>query len=214
MTEIGKEQRSVEQVRRLLAAIGCPATRIEPLPSQGRSRPDVLVEICGRKIKIMIETTDYHGDERQMGGSDLRKQEEKDAREGRLKTYGVPIDPLPGLTKRIEEKTKKRYDVSGADEVWLAIFAGVPQPGAVASTLIDTTFLDCGKLNTQTGLMLQNSQFSRCYVFCELTEKGHPVAYCWTKEDQWQEIEIKVRQEQIYSAQPPSFWDIQKGLKE
>ncbi|MHB8455726.1 MAG: hypothetical protein ACYDDO_13775 [Acidiferrobacterales bacterium] len=204
MDETTKAQRPVEQVRRLLDALQCPATRIEPLPPP---RPDVQAEIRGRII--MIEATDYHGDEQQ-GSSRLRQQEEKDARAGRLRGYCPPIDPLPGLTKRIEEKTQKRYDVSGTNEVWLAIFAGVSQLGAFASTVLLPESLDCGKLNTQTNRLFQESPFSRCYLFCEMTDQG-PVAYGWTRKDPWQRISI--HQEQSHSTLAPSFWDIQKALK-
>ncbi len=183
MDESTKGHRSVEQVRRLLAYMGFCATRLELQRPPG---PDVLAEIAGRKIGI--ETTDYHGGEQVSGGSNLRKREEKDVRDGRPTAYWVPIDPLPGLTKRIEEKSKKRYETSGIDEVWLAIFAGVPQHGAVASTFMFTLFLNCEKLHSQTDAMLRNSQFSRCYLFCGLTAGDHPVVYLWTKADRWHEL--------------------------
>lgn len=184
MEETEKGQRSSEQVRRLLAAIGCDTNKIAP---QRPPKPDLLVVISDRRIAI--ETTDYHGDEQIMGGSNLRKQEEKDAREDKVKGYWVSTDPLPGITKRIREKTKKAYDTSGADETWLAIFAGVPQPGTLASTFIFKLAVNCSKLNEQTGDMLKTSLFSRCYLHCAMTENRHSVIFCWTKESGWQEIQ-------------------------
>ncbi|HVC37540.1 MAG TPA: hypothetical protein VNF46_03965 [Gammaproteobacteria bacterium] len=165
MDETEKGQRSSEQVRRLLASIGSKASGIAP---QCPPKPDLLVVISDRRIAI--ETTDYHSDEQIMGGSNLRKQEEKDAREGKIKGYWVPPDPLPGITKRIGEKTKKAYDTSGADETWLAIFAGVSQLGALASTFIFKLAVNCSKLNEHTGDMLKTSLFSRCYLHCAITE--------------------------------------------
>src|SRR5713226_3715597 len=97
-----KEQRSVEQVKRLLAALGWSTTRIYPIAPEDRSRPDVLVEIDGHKIAI--EATDYHGDEKERGGSPLRREERQDAATGRIKAYWGSTDSMPGLVKRIKEK--------------------------------------------------------------------------------------------------------------
>ncbi|MHB8405311.1 MAG: hypothetical protein ACYDCJ_07820 [Gammaproteobacteria bacterium] len=72
MDETEKGQRSSEQVRRLLAAIGCDTNKIAP---QRPPKPYLLVVISDRRIAI--ETTDYHGNEQRMGDSNLRNQEEK-----------------------------------------------------------------------------------------------------------------------------------------
>lgn len=64
-----KEQRSVAQVAGLFRALGWPAAQIQ---SQVPPRPDVLVDVDGRRIAV--EATDYHGDEAIRGGSSLRKR--------------------------------------------------------------------------------------------------------------------------------------------
>ncbi len=93
--------------------------------------------------------------------------------QGRLSNRVLePTDPLPGITKRIGEKTKKAYDTSGADETWLAIFAGASQPVALASTFIFKLAVNCSKLNEQTGDMLKTSLFSRYYLHCAMTESA------------------------------------------
>lgn len=200
-----KELRSVEQVKRLLTALGYQFTRIEAVAPP---RPDVFADVDGRRISI--ETTDYHGYEKEKGGSPLRREEERDIEAGRMKAYWGAAKSEAGLTRRISEKTAKSYDVSDANELWLAIFAGVPQLGAVASTFLPTIFLNLDELNKQTISLLENSQFSRCYLFCELTENG-PKLYCWIKDNQWHEIKIANREPAEEATL--SFWDIQQLLK-
>lgn len=204
MVEMKKEERSVGQVRRLLAALGCAATRIEP---RRPPRPDVLAEIGGKNVGI--ETTDYHGGESEKGGSELRKRETQDANANRVNTYSVVLDPIPGLVKSIGRKTQKSYDLSGADDLWLAIFAAVAQPGAVASTFLFPQALDLEKLEAATSSVLQKSRFSRCYLFCELVANNGPVIYCWKKESRWH----KVNHGRTNSTQGPTFWDIQKEFQ-
>lgn len=196
-----KEERSVVQVDRLLNTLGLNPRRVSPtLPP----RPDVFAEVDGRRIAI--ETTDYHGDESSHGGSALRRHEQHDAA-GRIRTYAVPANSLRGLVYRIQAKMSKQYDLSGTDEAWLAIFAGVPQSGATAATFLVTTFLNSQQLTIQTTPLLEASIFHRSYVFCELTETGHPRLYAWEKGHTWTEVRLSGQSPWLPS---PTFWDIQK----
>ncbi|MGH2360047.1 MAG: hypothetical protein ACRDGM_05835, partial [bacterium] len=164
-----KEQRSVVQVERLLNALGLGSAQARPdIPP----RPDVFAEVAGRRIAI--ETTDYHGDETSLGGSAVRRHEQRDAAIGRIRTYAVPAHPLHGLVSRIHAKVSKRYDLSVTDEAWLTIFAGVPQSGATAATFLFTTFLNCQQLSVHTTPLLETSIFARSYILCDLTESGQP----------------------------------------
>lgn len=197
-----KEQRSVVQIERLLNMLGLGGAQVRPdIPP----RPDVFAEVDGRRIAI--ETTDYHGDETSLGGSAVRKHEQHDAAAGRIRTYPVPADPLRGLPCRIEAKTSKQYDLSGVDEVWLAIFAGVPQSGAAAATFLVTTFLNSQQLTIHTVPLLEASIFRRSYILCELTETGHPRLYAWEKGRAWTELSLPGQAPPLPS---PTFWDIQK----
>lgn len=205
---IGKEQRSAAQVGRLFRAIGRPDARIQP---QAPPRPDTLVEIDGKRIAI--ETTDFHGDEGERGGSALRKEEERHAAPGQIRGYWPPYNPLPRLVRRINAKAFKSYDLTGADEFWLAIFAGVPQEGAVASTSLFPMALDCQELTTLTTLTassLENSQFVKCHIFCELAVSG-PCLYSWQRGARWREVPLPGRRTD--SEPSLTFWDIQKLFK-
>jgi len=200
-----KELRSVAQVGRLLSALGRPDAQIQ---QQAPPRPDVLVEIDGRRIAV--EATDYHGDEANRGGSVLRKQEGHHAAAGQTRVYAVSLDPLPGLVRRINEKASNSYELTGADEFWLAIFAGVPQWGAVASTFLFPPSLDCKRLSELTASSLQKSQFVCCHIFCELADNG-PRFYSWREGGHWSEVALPGRRAK--SMPSPTFWDIQKLFK-
>jgi len=197
-----KEQRSVVQVGRLLNALGRGGAQVRPdIPPH----PDVFAEVDGRRIAI--ETTDYHGDETTHGGSAIRRHEQNDAAAGRIRTYAVPADPLHGLVRRIRAKVSKQYDVSAADEAWLAIFAGVPQSGGAAATFLVTTFLNCQQLTSHTAPLLETSVFGRSYILCELTETGQPKLYAWEKGHAWNDVRLPG---QRTPAPSPTSWDIQK----
>ena len=172
-----KEQRSIEQVRQLLGALGFDRAPVLP---ESPPRLDVFPEVDNRRIAI--EATDYHADRMSPGGSAIRRGEQLDLRAGRRRTYAVPIDPLPGLVCCIQAKETKRYEVSATDEVWLAIFAGVPQLGAAATTFLVTTFFNVHHLTAHTADLLETSVFGRCYILCGLTEAGQPKVYSWRKD--------------------------------
>ena len=196
------EQRSVEQVRRLLGALGFGDAQVRP---DSPPRPDVFAEVEGRRIAI--EATDFHGDETSRGGSAIRRDEQRDAVVGRMRTYAVPAEPLHGLVSRIHAKASKHYELSGTDEAWLAIFAGMPQTGAAAATFLVTTFLNCQQLTVHTTDLLETSVFRRSYILCELTEAGQPKLYSWEKGHAWAEVMLPG---EVTPRPSPTFWDIQR----
>ena len=165
----------------------------------------MFAEVDSRRISI--ETTDYHGDETNHGGSAVRRDERHDAGAGRMRTYALPATPLHGLVCRIQAKVSKQYDLSAIDEAWLAIFAGVPQSGAAAATLLITTFLNCQQLTVHTAPLLETSIFVRSYIFCELNETGQPKLYAWEKGRAWSEVRLPGQATPLVST---TFWDIQR----
>lgn len=177
-----KDQKQIEQVRRLFAALNLSAYTLSP---QQPPYADVLAVNSNRRI--YIEVTDFHSDENCRGGSKLRNKVEKELKMGNVNSHWVSPDPHPGLFYRISEKAEKHYDrLHATDEIWLAIFAGVPQL-AVIPTMLITPFLRCLQLTTQTKSLLEASQFSRCYIFCELNESGNSKLYAWCRGGSWME---------------------------
>ena len=199
-----KEEESVERVGRLFSALGLG---IANLQADRPPRPDVRAQIGSRQIAI--ETTDYHGGERTRGGSLVRRQEEQDFAANQLRAYWLPADPLKGLVARIRAKVSKHYDVSATDEVWLAIFAGLPQPGATAATFLLKTFLNCPKLTDHTASLLEASIFSRSYILCGHTEAGQPKLYVWKKYEIWTEVKLADRTPETKAS---TFWEIRNLL--
>lgn len=112
--------------------------------------------------------------------------------------------------KRISEKASKHYDLAGADELWLVIFACAPQWGATAATFLFPPALDCQRLSALTTSILQASQFIGCQIFCELADGG-PRLYSWTRGGHWSEVTLPGPRTD--SGPWPSFWDIQKLFK-
>src|ERR1051325_12136734 len=72
-----KEQRSIEQVRQLLGALGFDRAPVLP---ESPPRLDVFPEVDNRRIAI--EATDYHADRMSPGGSAIRRGEQLDVRAG------------------------------------------------------------------------------------------------------------------------------------
>jgi hypothetical protein len=104
----------------------------------------------------------------------------------------------------------KQYEISGTDETWLAIFAGVPQAGAAAATFLIATFVNVQDITARTAAVLERSAFCRSYILCGLTEAGQPRLYSWEKGRAW--VELSVSGQTV--AEPTlTFWDIQKLFK-
>jgi hypothetical protein len=200
-----KEQRSVEQVHQLLRALGFHSAQVLP---KNPPHPDVFAEFDDRRIAI--ETTDFYGDRKSPGGSGIRRDERLDVRAGRVRTYAVPTDPLPGLVSCIQTKASKQYELSMTDEVWLAIFAAVPELGATAATFLVTAFLNLQLLTSRTVGMLERSPFRRSYIFCGLTVTGRPKLYSWVKGGVWTEVAVPGR---VPPERMLTFWDIQKVFR-
>src|SRR5439155_24350649 len=52
------------------------------------------------------------------------------------------------------------------------------------------------------------SMFARCYIFCELTERGKPTLFAWGKRCPW--TEVKLSGQRTVALPSPTFWDIQE----
>jgi hypothetical protein len=173
------EEVSAEQVRRMLELLKHPFEAIEPMSPH---YPDVRVTT--RSGRIAVEATEVHWGVGSKGGSPTRQREETAIREGVVRTFSAKADPIPAIARAIESKCGRRYIVDG-DDLWLLLLGG--SPAAPASTFIFTPFLDLARLSDRTHEQLARSAFSRCYLFCELTERGQAL-YGWGRESSWQQI--------------------------
>jgi hypothetical protein len=97
-----------------------------------------------------IQVTTLHTDEGLspiQKGSELRRQETKFRNSvAPYAAWGRP-NPMPALQCRIEDKCKKNYPGSNFDEVVLLIVSGLPQMGAITSTILFEPFLQVDKMS-------------------------------------------------------------------
>jgi hypothetical protein len=173
---VPNEHISAEQVRRFLRTAHYPYTSIEPMQPP---YPDVRVTT--KHGIIAIETTDIHWGTTTKG-SPIRRDEEAAIRAGQIRSFWPQPDPTPGVLASIEKKCTKTYELADdVDEVWLLLCGG--STAAPASTFVFTPFLNLARLNSNDAL--SGATFSRCYLFCELTERG-PAIYRWDRDTGWQ----------------------------
>ncbi len=126
---------------------------------QSDSGADVLAVVDSRRYGIQV--TVLHPDEGQSSnekGSDQRRREAQFKESTQpYAMWGTP-NPMAGLKYRIEQKRKKTYLQANFDEVILLIVSGLPQMGAVTSTLLFEPFLDLGKMNAELSPILEGSR--------------------------------------------------------
>jgi len=170
---------SAEQVRRMLDLFKYPYEAIEPM-----SPPYPDVRVTTSSGRLAVEATEVHWGIGSKGGSPTRQREEAAIRAGVVRTFSAESDPIPAIVRAVESKCGKRYSVDG-DDLWLLLLGG--SPAAPASTFIFTPFLDLARLSDRTHEQLGRSAFSRCYLFCELTERGQAL-YAWDRDSSWQQI--------------------------
>lgn len=170
-------QVAAEQVRRVFDVLEYPYTAIEPMPPP---HPDVRVTMPSGRITV--EVTGVHWGVGPRGGSPTRHPEDRAIRAALPFGCWVPIDRIPWIVQAIDGKCGKQYVDK---DPWLLLAGG--SSAAPVSTAIVTMFLDLARLSILTHGRLSCSAFSRCYLFCELTERGR-VLYRWDRESSWQQV--------------------------
>ncbi len=166
-----------EHVRRVFDVLEYPYTAIEPMPPP---HPDVRVTTPSGRIAV--EVTEVHWGVGRRGGSHTRRLEDRAIRAALPFGGYVPTDTTPAVVQAIDAKCGKTY----ADEdPWLLLVGG--SSAAPVSTATVTMFLDLARLSILTHERLARSVFSRCYLFCELTERGR-VLYRRNCESSWQQV--------------------------
>jgi hypothetical protein len=146
---------------------------------------DVLVQYESRRIGFQV--TDFHSDEgtgSKYRGSNLRRQESKKARDGLPAAMWVKPDPIPGLMRRIEDKTRKQWSRRDFPEMYLLIAASVPEQPGIVSTFTWDPKVDLNKMNTKLSPILERSGYSAAYLYNMM--QNH--VYRWTREIGWEKL--------------------------
>ena len=135
---------------------------------------DILVLDGDRRIGIQVTEIDT-GPIR----GRARAKERKAWHDSGLTTYGDwaannPNELLASIQAAIVGKVQKAqaYSFDEFDDVWLLASAGVPEMGAITSTLIISPWLDAATLDAITLDFLARSKYDRAYLHCILGKIG------------------------------------------
>ena len=164
---------------------------------------DVLVHTTDDQIiGVQVTEIDPHA---QAGRA--RAEEKKIAGADTNKPYGgwAQNDPqvmLSSLFRSISRKVAiaAGHSFESVDKVWLLVCAGVPQHGAVISTVMVTQWLSAADLNQTTHVVLQQSKYDRTFFLAILgTEQAF---YSWERDHGW---EKSVKLEEVTEAQREEY---------
>ena len=180
LSNLWNEQVAAEQVRLVFDVLEYPYTAIE-----GRPPPHPDVRVTTPSGRIAVEVTEVHWGAGPRGGSRTRRPEENAIREARPFGGYVPIDPTPGIVRAIDGKCGKSYVLEDDEDPWLLLVGG--SSAAPVSTAVVAMGFDRAGLSIFTHQRLTGSVFSRCYLYCGLTERGR-VLYRWNRESSWQQV--------------------------
>jgi hypothetical protein len=185
-----KFQIESEIVDRFLRAVGYTNFSLHDpnVPPATETGADVLVILDGKRYGVQV--TVLHTDEgldQSRKGSELRRQEAafKNSTQP-YAAWGTP-NPMTALQYRIAEKCAKSYPAANFDEVVLLVVSGMPQMGAIASTLVLDLALQVDKMNAELAPMLEGSRYGSAYLF-NMMGIGGPSVYEWKKGVGWRKI--------------------------
>jgi hypothetical protein len=182
----------------------------DPNTAAGRETGvDVLMVSDEGRIGIQVTEIDT-GDVQGMARAD----EKKAWRNSGLATYvALTQNDCNKLLASIQRAITRKVAIAEAhpfgefNAVWLLASAGVPEMGAVASTLIMSPCLDAAALDAVTSDCLSRSKYERAYLHCILGVEH--ALYCWKRGRGW----TKEVQEEPSWMRGPSFWDVQKLMR-
>jgi hypothetical protein len=150
----------------------------------GESGADVLAIIAARHIGIQVTQIDnaYSLPGVTLAPIQGRGAEKKLAGALGSAPYGGfaendPAKIVANVKRAVQVKSLHR--VSGFDELWLLVAAGVPENGAVLSTFAMTPFVSTAALSDATSGLLAQSSYDRAFLLPVLGVER--AAYQWAK---------------------------------
>jgi hypothetical protein len=205
-------EREKHLVELLMQRLGQPAHDYrDPNLDAGRETgADVLMVSNGRRIGIQVTEMDTgHVQGR------ARAEEKKAWRDSGLATYGAwaqndPDKLLASVQRAVRRKVEiaERHSFDGFDAVWLLASGGLPEMGAVASTLIMSPWLNAAALDVVTfDCLARSKKYERAYLHCILGVER--ALYSWRRGGRW----TKEVQQEPHWMRGPSFWDVQKLMQ-
>jgi hypothetical protein len=147
--------------------------------------PDVLATF-GDRAPVAIEVTVAYAGEHEKG---VARSQTIPAIESRLLKnsssgsyalwHGTPNAVGP-ISRRIEQKCSKTYDVDDQTSLWLLVACNLAEVGK-ASTFLMPDFVRVDSLNAETSPLLEASKFERVFLQFHLP----PGLFEWTRTSGW-----------------------------
>lgn len=99
-----------------------------------------------------------------------------------------PTIAIQTLANSIKRKTEiaAKHSFNGFDEIWLLVCSGIPELGAVVSTIMMTPWLLAEDMDSETYQILSKSKYDRCFFFPILG--AEQVFYRWEKNSKWEKF--------------------------
>jgi hypothetical protein len=205
-----KFERERSQVALLMRRRGLAPTEYQDPQAGGHARDetgaDVIALIDGQRVGIQVtdlDTGDLQGEARAAETKLARDAERRDS------TYAtLPQNQLERMIAAIANQVsrKSRMSFAGFDDFWLLVSCGIPQFGAVASTLVLTPWLDTEALDAATAQSLSASKYTRTFIHVALGLEEQAL-YEWRRGGSWSKSTLAVPPQ----YQGPSFWDCRRN---
>jgi len=185
--------REKDLVERLLRRLGLNwHTPSNPNAGGKETGIDVLVPLNdGRILGVQVTALDPHP-----RPGKARAQEKRTA--GRIPAvYGgwAQNDPKACLEsfgsavkRKITIAERCSFEELGLTEVWLLVCSGIPEHGAVVSTMVMTAWLHEHDIEVVTGGALQNSKYDRCFYLPIIAPEG--AFYRWRRNSAWKKAVV------------------------
>ena len=177
-----QERYKVDSLLRFLGHANFSVSEPDPRDEIGI---DVVVELDHRKIGFQV--TDLHSDEAPGAarkGSELRREENQKVADGLPAAMFVNPNPMPGLVRRIKDKSMKQWSEKDFPEVVLLIGSSASQIPAIDATFLWDARLDVNEMNEQLSPILERTKYSAAYVYNMLLQS----VYKWTRKTGWEKV--------------------------
>jgi len=166
--------------------------------------PDFIYWLSGRRIGIEVTKGHVDGGAAVKGGSTLRRQEVKKAKDSKGKLYGIwgRLNAVEGVYADIVNKIRVAEDYSHDqyDELWLLVVSQLSE--ALGSTWLVAKLFNLAELNRLSHDALKNSRFGSAYLYLPFER----IVYTWSSSTSWKIGDTPVPKS--VSEQGPSFKEV------
>jgi hypothetical protein len=188
-----KFMREKDLVERLLRRLGFNwRTPSNPNAAGDETGIDVLVPLDDDRIfGVQVTMLDPHS----MPGKARAKEKQSAGKTPAVYGGWAQNDPkvyLKSLVRAIKRKIaiveRHSFEGLGLTEVWLLVCSGIPEHGAIVSTILMTPWLREHDIEIATGGALQNSKYDRCFYLPIIAPEE--AFYRWQKHSKWKKTVV------------------------